>query len=300
MGQEHKAEYDVAIVGGSYAGMAAAMQLARAHRSVCILDAGQPRNRFASKSHGFFTRDGAPPTALSKAGREQLEAYPTVTWREATVESIRGERDEFTVLDESGEAVTARIVILATGVTDHLPEIDGLQERWGDVAFNCPYCHGYELEKGGIAVIATGESSFDQAMMLPQWGKVTLFLNRVLELDDVQTRALEIKDIAIEESVIRQITDRATIELEDGTAPQFEGIAVATDISISDLVSQLGCELERDGGADYVKVGDDQATSVEGVFACGDLARTTHNIAFAVADGSMAGSSAHSLLLETD
>lgn len=300
MGQDHKADFDVAIIGGSYAGMAAALQLARAHRSVCILDAGLPRNRFASKAHGFLTRDGVSPKGLSRAGREQLEAYPTISWKEATVGSIRGERDEFTVLDESGEEVTTRLLILATGVTDHLPEIDGLQERWGDVVFNCPYCHGYELEKGRIAVIATEESSFDQAMMLPEWGQVTLFLNGVLELDEVQTRALEIKDVTIENTVIKRITNRATIELEDDRALEFNGIAVSTDVSISDLVSQLGCELEKDGGADYVKVGDDQATSVEGVFAGGDLARTTHNIPFAVADGSMAGSSAHSLLLETD
>lgn len=296
----HSTEHDVAIIGGSFAGMAAALQLARARRSIVIFDTGQPRNRTAEESRGFLTHDGSSPEHIINVAREQLNAYPTITWRKELVDGVSGSLDDFTVQDESGTETHARLVILATGVIDHLPQIEGLQERWGTVAFNCPYCHGYELNEGRIGVIATGDASFDQAMMLPEWGEVTLFLNDALQLDAVQTRALEIKNVKIESSPIQHIIGQATIELADGKSLEVDGIAISNSTSISDLPSKLGCEIDGEEGAELVKVDDMQATSVEGVFACGDIARPLHSITFAVASGSMAGTAAHKQLLHTD
>ena len=293
-------EYDVAIVGGSFSGMSAALQLARAHRPVVVFDAGKPRNRFAKTSYGYLSRDGEPPEEITRIAREQLLTYPTVTCRESEIQNITGEEGNFTLQEESGDEVKARLVILASGVVDQLPEIDGLQDRWGEAVFTCPYCHGYELNKGRIAVIATGEQSFDQAMMMPEWGEVTFLLNNVLELDDVQIRALEMKDVTVETSPIKRISGEATIELEDGKSLDFAGIALDTTVSISDLPSQLGCDIEEGTHGPKIKVDHKQATSVEGVFACGDVAKSIHNISFAVADGSLAGTAAHSQLLLTD
>lgn len=292
--------YDVAIIGGSYAGMSAALQLVRAHRSVVVMDGGKPRNRFASKSYGYPSRDGESPSEVSRIAREQLLEYPTVTWREGDIEKIVGEEGDFTLRAESGDEVGARLVILAMGVEDQLPEVPGLRDRWGGAVFNCPYCHGYELNEGRIAVIATGEHSFEKAMLMPEWGEVTFFTNNAIELDDVRIRALDIKDVTVEQAPIQRISGEATIEHEDGTVREFDGIALETAVSISDLPAQIGCELEESVHGSIVKVDRKQATTVEGVFACGDLARSIHNITFAVADGSLAGTAAHSHLVQTD
>lgn len=296
----HSTDFEVAVIGGSYAGMAAALQLARARRSVVVIDAGQRRNRFAKESYGFLTHDGSSPDHIAQVAREQLSAYPTVTWREDMVESASGSIGEFNVRTQSGSEVNARLLVLASGVVDHLPEIEGLQDRWGGSVFSCPYCHGYELNQGRIAVIATGPLSFHQAQVLPEWGDVTFFLNDILKLDDVQERFLEIKDAEIEASSIERISGTATIELSNGESMEFDGIAVATSISMSELPSQLGCEMSDETPDAFVSVDDMQSTSVEGVFACGDIARSAHTIAFAVADGTLAGTAAHAKLMETD
>ena len=176
---------DVAIVGGSYAGLSAALQLARARRSVVVVDAGARRNRFAESSHGFLSRDGEAPAAIAAHGREQLLAYPNVRFVEGTADTARRDGANL-VVSVQGEKIVARRLILATGVVDELPSIPGLQERWGRAVFHCPYCHGYELGQGRIGVLATGEASFHQAMMLPDWGPTTLFANGAFEPDAAQ------------------------------------------------------------------------------------------------------------------
>jgi thioredoxin reductase len=291
-------EFDVAVIGGGYSGLAAALQLARARISVVVLDAGERRNRFAEASHGFLTHDGSSPDHIAQVAREQLVAYPNVSWRNALVERATGELGEFTLSVQGGDELTTRILILAMGVVDHLPEINGLQDRWGRSVFNCPYCHGFELEQGRVAVIATGPLSFDQALLMTEWGEVTFFTNDIFKPDDAQTRLAEIKGVEIEPSSIARITGTASLELSDGRTLEFTGIAVASSISISDLPSKLGCEMTDETPDHFVKVDEMQATSLPGVFACGDMARSSHNIPFAVADGSMAGTAAHGELIK--
>ena len=164
---------DVILVGGGYAGMAAALQLLRARRSVLIIDAGMRRNRSASHSYGFLGQDGVDPAELAGIARTQLEAYPTLTWKEGEVASAAGENDAFQVTLTTGERFETRRLLFATGVTDGLPSVPGLAERWGRSVFHCPYCHGYELDQGHIGVIATGPMSVHQAQLLTEWGKVT-------------------------------------------------------------------------------------------------------------------------------
>lgn len=153
------APVDVTIVGGSYAGLSAALQLARARRSVVVVDSGARRNRFADTSHGFLSRDGEAPAVIAAHGREQLMAYPNVRFVEGMADTVsRGGAN--LIVSIQGEKIAARRLILATGVIDELPSLPGLQERWGRAVFHCPYCHGYELGQGRIGVLATGENSF--------------------------------------------------------------------------------------------------------------------------------------------
>ena len=144
--------HDVIVIGGSYAGMAAALQLLRAYRAVKVIDAGERRNRFADLSHGFLGQDGVAAAEIALTARRQLEAYPTLSWVEERATAVTGGTDDFTVTTADGELHHARRLLFATGLTDELPDIKGLSERWGKSVFHCPYCHGYELDRGPIGV----------------------------------------------------------------------------------------------------------------------------------------------------
>ncbi len=183
-------EEDVIVVGGSYAGMAAALQLVRARRRVLVIDAGRRRNRFARTSHGFLGQDGADPGEIAAGARLQLRAYPTLKWVEGEAVSVAGTRDRFTVSTADGTKHHGRRILLATGVADTLPAVEGVAERWGQSVFHCPYCHGYELGQGTVGVIATGPLSVHQAELLTEWGTVTLLMNGAVDLDPDARRTL--------------------------------------------------------------------------------------------------------------
>src|SRR4051794_34379086 len=143
---------DVIIVGGSYAGLAAAMQLGRARRDVLVVDAGERRNRAVMHAHGILGFDGHSPAVIAATGKAQVLAYPTVRWLDATVSGARGAVDGF-VVSAGGQDHAARRLILATGLVDDTPAIPGLRERWGRTVFHCPYCDGYELDRGRVGVL---------------------------------------------------------------------------------------------------------------------------------------------------
>lgn len=290
--------FDAVVVGGSYAGLSAAMQLARARRRVLIVDAGQRRNRFATASHGLIGQDGRAPEAIAADARAQVLAYPTVQWRQATALRADGAIDRFEVEDDAGARVATRRLVLATGVVDTLPEIDGLQARWGRSVFHCPYCHGYELERGRIGVVAVGEVSMHHALMLPDWGTVTFFLDGRFAPDEAQRAALAARGVAVEPARIARVCDRATVELEDGRRIEQDGLFVASRTQVaSPLAGQLGCAFEDGPLGAFVRTDAMQATSVPGVFACGDAARGAHSVALAIGDGAMAGTAAHRSLI---
>ena len=199
--------YDAIVIGGSYAGLAAATQLARARRRVLVVDAGQRRNRFATHSHGFLTQDGTPAADIAAQGRAQLMVYPTVEWREGKVTAAgrAGQGFRIEVDGVESEAIEARRLVLATGVIDHLPEVPGLAERCGRHVFHCPYCHGYELNQGRLGALAVSPLSMHVALMLPDWGQATLFLNGAFEPDTEQLAQLQARGVELERGLIDRI-----------------------------------------------------------------------------------------------
>ena len=291
-------EFDVIVIGGSYAGLSAAMQLARARRRVLVVDAGQRRNRYARHSHGFLGHDGREAAAIATDGRTQLMKYRTVRWIEGSAQRAEKVEQGFRVTLQDGSAFTAQRLVLASGVVDELPALPGLAERWGATVFHCPYCHGYELMEGRIGVLATGPLSMHHAMMLPDWGQVTIFLNGAFEPDAQQLTSLEQRGVAIERTPVKAITGEATVQLQDGRALEMAGLFVISRThSGSPLAEQLGCELEQGPMGMYVRTDAMKVTSVAGVYACGDAARMAGNVALAAADGTLAGVSAHQSLI---
>ena len=292
------AEFDVIVVGGSYAGLSAALQLARARRRVLVIDSGRRRNRYAHHSHGFLTQDGSEASAIAADGRTQLQAYPNVAWARDSAIGAAADGDGFRITLSDGGSVHGQRLVLATGVADTLPPVDGLQERWGKNVFHCPYCHGYELNEGAIGVLATSALSMHHALMLPDWGRVTFLLNGAFEPDAAQLAALERRGVNVERTPVARIDGAADVVLADGRRLPMAGLFVATRThSASPLAAQLGCAFEDGPMGAFVSTDAQKASSVPGVFCCGDVARAAGNVAFAVADGAMAGVAAHRSLI---
>lgn len=288
---------DVAIIGGSYAGMAAALQLVRARRRVTLFDTGVRRNRFAAHAHGFLGQDGRPPGAIAQDARDQLLAYPTLTVWEEAVSAVSATDEDFALVTESGSH-RARRVVLAYGVIDELPAVNGLAERWGKSVFHCPYCHGYELGGRPVGVLAVGEVSLHHALMLPDWGETTLFLNDAFAPDTEQLAQLARRQVRLEPTPIDAIEGEADVRLRDGRVLPVAGLFTATRIRpASPIAEQLGCRFERGPTGPYVATDGQGATSVPGVFACGDLARAAGAVALSVGDGTSAGMAAHRSLI---
>lgn len=291
-------QHDVIVIGGSYAGMAAALQLVRARRSVLVIDAGQRRNRFASHSHGFLGQDGVDPAQIARVARGQLEVYPTLAWVDDEAVAISGERDRFAVTTGGGQVHDGRRILFATGVVDRLPEIEGLAERWGRSVFHCPYCHGYELGLGRLGVIGNGPMSSHQAELITEWGDVTFLPNAAVALEPEIRSTLEGRGVAIEETPIGRMEAQADIRLSDGRLLSFAGLFTTTRVTpASDLPTKIGCEIDETPMGTLIRTDEAKETRVPGVFACGDVARAPHSVSLAVGDGAMAGMQLHRSLV---
>jgi thioredoxin reductase len=294
--------FDAVVVGGSFAGLAAAMQLARARRRVLVVDAGRPRNRFAHASHGFLGQDGRAPVAIVEAARAEVLAYPTAAFRADEVTHARDDDGEFALALASGTTVRASRLVLATGVVDELPPIHGLQERWGATVLHCPYCHGYEVRDGRLGLLATSAHSLHLALLLPDWSSdVTLFTNGAVALDEAQREVLSARGVRVDERPVEALV---------GDAPALAGIRLQRGVVIpldalftgfrthmaSPLAEQLGCAFDDGPVGQIIRTDERKATSVPGVFAAGDVARSFANATMAAADGVMAGAAAHQSL----
>lgn len=294
--------YDAIIVGGSFAGLTAALQLARARKHVLVIDAGLPRNRFASHSHGVFAQDGKSGSEMLATAAAQLLAYPTAEIFKCTATAAQPHDGGFVVEVDGGTRwFSARRLLLATGVKDVLPDVPGLAERWGSTVLHCPYCHGYEIGGAPIGVLAAGPMSAHQAAMVADWGEVTLFLNQTITLDDSAKTLLAARRVNIESTPVAALEGTApgiSVRLQDGR--RFELGAVFTGAGVrpaSPLAEQLGCQIDEGPMGPIVYTDAMKQTSVKGVYAAGDMAKMPHSISLACADGMMAGVCLHQSLM---
>jgi thioredoxin reductase len=293
--------FDALIVGGSFAGLSAAMQIARGRRLVCVVDAGAPRNRFAAASHGFFGQDGAAPLAMIAEARARLLAYPNVRFIAGLAVGAAAEAGGagFSVVLQTGEALRARKLVLACGVVDQLPEgIPGLHERWGRTVLHCPYCHGYEFDGRPLGVLWSGPMSAHQAQLIPEWGPTTLFLNgRQAELDAEMRAKLLARSVTLEPAPLAGL-EEGGVRLQDGRLIEVAALYLASRTEIaSPLAAQLGCAFDAGPFGPVIRTDAGKQTTVAGVYAAGDAARVPHNATFASADGVQAGASAHQALV---
>jgi thioredoxin reductase len=290
--------HDAIIVGGSFAGLSAAMQLGRANRTAVVLDTGTPRNRFAEASHGFFGQDGAAPRDMIATARAKVAAYRSVSFvdREAVAAGPAG--GGFTVTLADGTRLEAPALVLAFGLADTLPDIPGLRERWGRTVLHCPYCHGIEFLGRPLGVLSTTPMSVHQAQLIPEWGPTTFFLNGGPMPDAEMAGRLAARGVAIEATPVTGVDGDARVTLADGRRIDLAALYLAPlSTPRSPIADQLGCAMEEGPLGTIVRTDGMKATSVPGVYAAGDITRFAHNATFASADGVQAGASVHRQLV---
>jgi len=294
--------HDAIIVGGSFAGLSAAMYIARGRRRVCVIDAGSPRNRFAAHSHGFFGQDGGEPRAMIAAARSQVGAYPTASFVEGKALSAATEPDGFSVKLATGEVHESARLVLAFGISDELPAIPGLAERWGKSVLHCPYCHGFEFSGQRLGVLNLSPMSIHQAMLIAEWGPTTLYLNGAQEPDGEALDQLHRRGVRIEAAPVKALhgegSELSEIELSDGRTAGVDALYLGPRTRLnSGIAQQLGCELEEGPLGSIVRTDDQKMTTVSGVYAAGDITRSAYNATWASADGVTAGVALHRSLV---
>ncbi|MET3528387.1 NAD(P)/FAD-dependent oxidoreductase [Phenylobacterium koreense] len=293
--------HDAIIVGGSFAGLSAAMYIARARRSVCVVDAGAPRNRFAAQSHGFFAQDGSSPRAMLAAARAQVAAYPTVSLVDGEAVAARAQDDGFLVELADGRTLEGARLVLAFGLADELPPLPGLAERWGASVIHCPYCHGFEVADRRLGVLNLSPMSVHQAALIAEWGPTTFYLDGG-ELDPAAAADLAARGVRIESAKVEALHGEglglSAIALADGRSDPLDALFIGPRNHLgSPIAEQLGCDMDQGPLGAIVKTDAWKMTTVPGVYAAGDISRGAHSVTWASADGVTAGVAVHRSLV---
>lgn len=292
--------FEVIIIGGSYAGLSAALALGRSMRKTLVIDAGQPCNSPTPHSHNFLTQDGIKPKDISAIAKVQVAQYQTVQFYDDLVIEGKTTADGYSILTKGGSNFAAKKLIFATGLKDIMPDIEGFEACWGKSVIHCPYCHGYEVRHKKTGILANGEEAYHYASLISNWTKnLTIFTNGPSTLTKDQSKQISKHQISIVQSRIKRIEHEngrvKNIRLEDESKCKLEAIYTGPDfIQQSDIPQQLGCKLNEQGLLD---VDSFQMTNVPGIYACGDNS-TMRSVALAVAAGSKAGVMANKDLIE--
>lgn len=298
--------YDVIIAGGGPAGLAASLVLGRARKRVLLCDSGPRRNAAARHVQGFVTRDGVPPGEFRRIAREQLQPYPSVEVRDVAIGAIRAEGPGFIVtLDDT--SLSTRRVLLCTGMVDVLPDLPGLAEVWGTSVFQCPYCHGWEVQDLPFGYLATKPLAIDWVPLLRGWSDdVTLFTDGRFDVTDAQREHLRAAGVMLEARRVERLVLRdgpdgapselAALRLTDGTEVPRRVLFYHPPQHQTSLVTGLGLSTDDNG---FVVVDAMGQTSIPGIHAAGDLTTMMQSATMAAASGFRAAAAMnHELTVE--
>jgi thioredoxin reductase/SAM-dependent methyltransferase len=302
--------FDVVVVGGGAAGLSGALALARSRRSVLVLDDGEPRNAPAGHVHNFLTRDGTPPAELYAAGRDEVTRYGGQV-RTGRVAAVTRDGDRFTVSTADGDAVTARRLLVATGVVDELPGVAGLRERWGRDVLHCPYCHGWEVRDQAIAVLATSPMGVHQALLFRQLSEHVVYLRHDGPGPSAEEGAqLEARGITVVEGrvvSVHVVGDRlAGVRLADGRTVPCDALVVSpVSHARADFLAPLGLVPEPVRAGEHVvgtavPADPTGATAVPGVWVAGNVADVRAQVITSAAAGLWAGAAINAGLVAAD
>ncbi|MFD9732987.1 FAD-dependent oxidoreductase [Umezawaea sp. NPDC059074] len=302
---------DVLVIGGGAAGLSAAVTLGRARRSVTVVDAGEPRNARASGVHGFLTRDGISPAELVEIGRAEAEGYGARFVRGTVTTAVRDDDGVFAATLDSGDVVRARRLLVATGLVDELPDVEGVAERWGRDVVHCPYCHGWEVRDQAIGVLATGPLAVHSAHLFRQLSAdVVVFRHTSAPLSAEQAEQLAARGITVVEGEVaglEVVDDRLTgVRLASGEVVARQVLVVASQVRANaGVVEALGLkavdwEMAGHVFGQHIPADASGATEIPGVFVAGNAADPRAQVVAAAAAGVLTGAAVNSDLITED
>ncbi|MEB3369982.1 FAD-dependent oxidoreductase [Saccharopolyspora mangrovi] len=306
MAEQAVTRYDVVIVGGGAAGLNAALMLGRARRDVLVIDGEEPRNAPAAHMHGFLSRDGAAPAELLAAGRREVTGYGVEIVAGQAVSAVPA-GSGFAVELADGRRVSAKRLLLATGLRDELPDVPGVAERWGRDVLHCPYCHGWEFRDEPIGVLATSPMSVHQALLFRQWSdRITVLLNGSEpptgeEAAKLAARGIEVVPEPVEG--LEVVGDSLTgVRLSGGGVVPLRAVAVATRmVARSELAAGLGLEpAAHPSGGQHIPADGNGRTAVPGVWVAGNTGDLRATVIVAAAEGANAGAMINADLVEEE
>jgi len=291
-------DYDVVVVGGGAAGLSAALVLARARRTVAVVDAGGPRNAPAAHMHGFLSRDGMPPHDLVAAGRAEVAGYGGSLIDDTVVDVAPG----FYVRLAGGSSLHARRVLVATGLRDELPDIPGVRERWGRDLLHCPYCHGYEVRDQPLGVLGGSPEAVQHALLVRQWSPDVVLFPHTDAVGPAHREQLTARGIRVVEGTVAQLVigndQLQGVKLRDGTVVARTAVFVRPRfVPNAGLLTGLGCAVDEHGWVVHDPVG---RTSVAGVWVAGNAADPRAQVISAAGQGSAAAIALNADLVDED
>lgn len=298
-----KNTFEVIIIGGSYAGLSAAMTLGRALRKVLIIDNGKPCNRNTPHSHNFLTQDGKTPSEIAALGRTQVEAYRTVSFYEGL--ATKGKKTDygFEITTFNNDTFKAKKLIFATGVKDLMPKIDGFAACWGKSVIHCPYCHGYEVKHEKTGILANGDIAFHYAQLISNWtNDLTIFTNGDSTLTSEQMTKIKEHNIKVVEKEVTALQHNngnlESIILKDQSTFPLKAIYARPEFEQHcNIPEKLGCEPTEQG---HLKVDLFQKTTIPGIYAPGDASSPLRSVSYAVAMGNFAGAAVNNEMIEEE
>ncbi|MET3696625.1 thioredoxin reductase [Bacillus oleivorans] len=265
---------DCAIIGGGPAGLNAALVLGRARRKVILFDNDQPRNAVTHESHGFITRDGVSPKAFRDLAHQDIRKYPSAEIKKLKIAEVKRESSSlFKLVTHEGTSYLSRKIIIATGLKESLPNVNGIRDYYGKSLFSCPYCDGWELREQPLVLIAENQNASHLAKMIYQWSHdLVICTNGNKIISETDEQLLKKKGIRIKEERIIHLSGSdgklETVVFEDGTEINRSGGFVTTELKpANDFAHSLGCEVNKSGGIIVDALG---RTNVDGVYAAGD------------------------------
>jgi thioredoxin reductase/SAM-dependent methyltransferase len=289
---------DVAVIGGSAAGLAAALQLGRQRRSVIVVDAGEPRNAPAAHLHSFLGREGEPPAALTAAAREEVRSYGGEVLDGRVQRVTRTDAGGFRVELTGGHALEARRVLAATGLVDDLPAIEGLAEHWGRDVIHCPFCHGYEVRDRAVVQIVTHPMGLHTAGLWRQLSqRLSVVLHDATGVDTREVEALRASGVDVVDGPVRRVVAGAdgrvaAVDLANGTQLVADAVAIGPRFQVRiDPFEPLGLQAvgHTSGLGDVVETDESGQTAVPGLYAAGNVTDPSQQLLQAAAQGSRVG-----------
>ncbi|WP_203935034.1 NAD(P)/FAD-dependent oxidoreductase [Virgisporangium ochraceum] len=291
-------QYDVIIIGGGAAGLSAALVLSRARRKVLVVDAGAPRNATAAHMHGYLSRDGLPPGELLAVGRKEVQHYGG-----EIVDGLAGDsRTGFDVTLAGGQCLSARRVLVTTGLRDELPDIPGLRQRWARDVLHCPYCHGHEVRDRQLGVLGGTPGAVRYAHIVRQWTHDLVYFTPPATLTDAERTQLTVRAVGIVEGTVEQLVvdddQLRGVLMSDGCVVPRDALFVPpTFVPTGHLLAAIGCDTDQDGWATTDPTG---RTSVPGVWAAGNVVDPRAQVITAAGAGSAAAIALNADLVDDD